>query len=151
MPEAGKGYFLEGKLGAFIFLCDVNTEQECLDRNLFGTNPGDQHTYHYSKISVGDTLFLYNFQTGLLRGTYVAETRCTMNIEPTAWKKVRKSFPWQVRVDAERAFKTPITVDDFCKIITLATTRVGLLPPPELTEQQTEQLVAVFSLKNGAS
>src|ERR1022692_2238216 len=86
-------------MGAFIFLCDFTTEQECLERKLFGTNPGEMHQHHYRKISVGDTLFLYNFETGILRGPFSATTTCKMNIEPTAWKKTRRSFPWQVRVD----------------------------------------------------
>jgi hypothetical protein len=124
-------------MASFIFLCDFSTEQECLDRKLFGTNPGDMHRHHYSKIAVGDTLFLYNFETGQLRGPFTATTTCKMNIEPTAWKKTRRSFPWQVRVDDTGAFKAGLTADELQRLVTLAPTKMGLLPPAELSEDQT--------------
>ncbi|MEX2217076.1 MAG: hypothetical protein WD768_23390, partial [Phycisphaeraceae bacterium] len=112
----------------FIFLCDMTTEQECLDRSLFGTNGGENHQHHYSKVEVGDRLFLYNFETGVLRGPYLATTPCKHNLEPTAWKKTRRSFPWQVRVDGSQAVKTPLRADDFASFIPLTSTKVGLLP-----------------------
>lgn len=121
---------------AFIFLCDFSTEQECLDRKLFGTNPGEQYEHHYSKVSVGDTLFLYNFETGQLRGPFIAMTPCKMNIEPTAWKKSRRSFPWQVRVDDSGVHRTPLSADQLRKQVGLTSTKVGLLPPSELTDEQ---------------
>ena len=123
-------------MAAFIFLCDFSTEQECLDRKLFGTIPGDVHRHHYSKIAVGDTLFLYNFETGQLRGPFTATTTCKMNIEPTAWKKTRRSFPWQVRVDDTGALKAGLTADKLRRVVTLAATKMGLLPPAELSDDQ---------------
>lgn len=134
---------------SFIFLCDFSTEQECIDRKLFGTNPGEQHQHHYSKIAIGDTLFLYNFETGQMRGPYAALTPCKMNIEPTAWKKSRRSFPWQVRVDPATAGKTPLGADELRRIVPLATTSMGLLPPAELTDEQAKQLVDAMAKKNG--
>jgi hypothetical protein len=129
---------------AFIFLCDMATEQECLDRKLLGTNPGEMHQHHYSKIKIGDTLFLYNFETGTLRGPYLAVTACQMNIEPTAWKKSRRNFPWQVRIDDGAAKTAPMGADELRKHVTLAATKLGLLPPPELTEEQTAAILAAF-------
>lgn len=132
---------------AFIFLCDLATEQECLERSLFGTNPGEQHQHHYRKIAGGETLFLYNFETGVLRGPYAAVTACKMNIEPSAWKKTRRSFPWQVRVDGSGAASTPLNADALRKIVPLYATKVGLLPPAELTDAEAEAVLAAMGLK----
>lgn len=123
-------------MAAFIFLCDLTTEQECLDRSLFGTNAGEAHRHHYSRVAVGDTLFLYNLDTGQLRGPFTATTTCQSNLEPKAWKKTRRSFPWQVRVDAGGAFPKPLTADTLAHLLPLAATAVGVLPPSELTEEQ---------------
>jgi len=128
----------------FIFLCDMSTEQECLDRSLFGTNAGENLQHHYSKVAVGDRLFLYNFETGSMRGPFIATTACTHNLEPTAWKKSRRSFPWQVRVDGSRVTKNPVRADDFARFIPLAQTKVGLLPPAELNEEQVLKLLALI-------
>ena len=132
-------------MAAFVFLCDFSTEAECLDRQLFGTNPGEQHQHHYSKVAVGDTLFLYNFETGQLRGPYRAVTACRMNIEPAAWKKSRRSFPWQVRVDGTGAAAKPLGADALRKLVPLASTKMGLLPPAELTGEQAEKVLAALS------
>jgi hypothetical protein len=135
-------------MAAFIFICDMTTEQECLDRKLFGTNPGDQHKHHYSKIAVGDTLFLYNFETGFLRGPYVAATVCKMNIEPTAWKKSRRSFPWQVRADDAGTMSRPLGADQFRRLVPLVSTNVGLLPPAELTDDQGSAILEAIQKAN---
>ncbi len=132
---------------AYIFLCDMSTEQECLDRALFGTNGGENQRLYYSKIALGDQLFLYNFETGVMRGPFTALTVCTHNLDPTAWKKTRRSFPWQVRVNVADAFKKPIRANDFASFISLASTKVGLLPPAQLTDEQTAKLLAVMTSK----
>ena len=126
---------------AYIYICDMKTEQECLDRMLFGTNAGD----NYSGVDVGDQVFLYNFELGILRGPYVATTTSIHNLEPDAWKKSRRRFPWQVRVDGGDSFKTPIRADDFVAYIQLSQTKVGLLPPTELTDEQTDQLLSAMA------
>ena len=138
-------------MAAFVFLCDLTTEQECLDRSLFGTNPGEGHRHHYSRIAEHDVLFLYNLDTGLLRGPFSASTPCTYNIEPTAWKKSKRRFPWQVRVDGSKACRVPISVDDFIRHVPLATTTAGLLPPPELTDEQASALLGDLRRKNDES
>jgi len=58
---------------AFIYLCNMATEGECLDRMLFGTNAGDS----YSALAVGDRVFLYNYELGILRGPFTATTKST--------------------------------------------------------------------------
>ena len=129
---------------SFIFLCDMSTEQECLDRHLFGTNAGENHQLHYSKVAVGDRLFLYNFETGILRGPFTALTPCTYGLDPKAWKKTRWSFPWQVRVDSSGVSTVTLRADDFASFIPLARTRIGLLPPPELSAEQVAQLLTLL-------
>ena len=131
-------------MGAFIFLCDLTTERECLDRLLVGTNPGEMHQFHYSKVAVGDMIFLYNFDLGLLRGPFTALTRCLQNIEPQAWRKTRRSFLWQVRVNASTAFPIPLKADEFKGYLPLSSTRMGLLPPAELSEDQVEKVLIGF-------
>jgi len=131
-------------LRSFIFLCDLSTEQECLDRGLFGTNAGENQHRHYSKLAVGDRLFLYNFELGTMRGPFTALTACVNNLEPTAWKRGRRSFPWQVRVEGSMASKGTARADDFAAFLPLAQTRVGLLPPPELTDEQSDRLLGLL-------
>ena len=135
-------------MGVFIFLCDFTTEAECLERKLFGTNPGERHQRHYAKIAIGDDLFLYNFETGLMRGPFKAATPCKMNIEPTAWKKTGRSFPWQVRVDDAGAYEVAIGVDELKKHVRLSSTKVGLLPPAELTNDEKSSLLEAFRKKS---
>lgn len=140
----------EPKFSSFIFLCDLATEQECLDRRLFGTNPGEAHTLHYSKVAPGDRLFLYNLEVGTLRGPFSATTSCQANIEPTAWKKTKRRFPWQVRVDDAAVMAVPLTADDLARCVPLASTRVGLLPPPELDDLQADKVLVAMRSKNPA-
>ena len=135
-------------MGAFIFLCDFTTESECLQRKLVGANTGEMHQHHYSKIQTGDTIFLYNFDTGMLRGPFTAATPCKMNIEPTAWKKTRRSFPWQVRIDDGTAFRAPLGADDLRNLVPLASTKMGLLPPPELSEDQKSKVLDAMRMRN---
>jgi hypothetical protein len=133
---------------SFIFLCDMSTEQECLDRHLFGTNAGENHQLHYSKVAVGDRLFLYNFETGILRGLFTAMTPCTYGLEPKAWKKTRRSFPWQVRVDSSGVSTITLRADDSATFILLAPTKIGLLPPSELSDKQVAQLLTLLLFHN---
>jgi len=137
-------------MAAFIFLCDLSTEQECLDRKLFGTNPGERHELHYRKVAVGDSLFLYNFETGTLRGTFTATTACQMNIEPKAWKRTRRSFPWQVRVSDVGLLEIPLRADSVSKIIPLSRTPIGLLPAVEPNDAQLESLVMALIEANSS-
>jgi hypothetical protein len=136
-------------MGTFIFLCDLNTEQECLDRRLFGTTPGESHQHHYRKIAVGDRIFLFNYEFGRLRGPFSALTACTMNIEPKAWAKTKRSFPWQVKVDDKDAYKVPLNADELHRIVPLASTKIGLLPPVELGEEQAEVVLQALRRRNG--
>jgi len=50
-----------------------------------------------------------------------------------------------VRVGGSGAFKKPARADDFARFIPLAQTKVGLLPPAELNEDQVQRLLKVMA------
>jgi len=81
---------------AYIFFCTDKTEQECLDRMLFGGKEGYKSKVPHVK--VGDLLFLYNFQSDRLHGIFTATSEAAMNIEPDAWGG---GYPWQVKVEQQ--------------------------------------------------
>lgn len=76
-------------MAGWIFVCSKNTEGECFIRRLFGDRKRIKNTKR------GDTLFLYNKDTDVLWGPFLAETDLTKDIEPNAWCG---GFPYQVRV-----------------------------------------------------
>ena len=83
---------------AFMFLCDQITEPECLEKRLVGTT--QSNALWSMTIKAGDDIYLFNFNTGLVRGPYSALTGADCH-EPTAWGG---KFPTQVRTS-----KTPST------------------------------------------
>lgn len=105
-------------MSGYIFLCSNKTENECLKRLLFGSPSLDQYLQYFSQINVGDTLFLYNYESGAIRGPYFAVTRCSIDIEPNAWTSTRpEGFKYQVRIDNSHAFSNPLRGSDVKKII----------------------------------
>ena len=134
---------------AFVFLCNANTEQECLDRSLFGTPDGKIHKLYLSRVAVGDQLFLYNYDTGTLRGPFTAKTACCSNLEPDAFKKMKNRASWQVRVDAAGQYPKPITADDLAELGLLQQAPpLGFLPPSELDSAQVYVLIEAFMRNN---
>lgn len=77
---------------AFMFLCGVETEAECLQRQLVGAS--QLNAIWPMQVMPGDDIYLFNFSTGLVRGPYVAMSRADCH-EPAAWGG---KFPVQVRV-----------------------------------------------------
>jgi hypothetical protein len=149
LKSHSRGHFEDRyRMAAFIFLCDSTTELECLDRSLFGSNPGEAHRFHYSKIAVGDTLFLYNLDLGTLRGPFAALTPCKMNIEPGAWKASRRKFPWQVRVDHTDCLENPLSANVVRALVPLAVTPVGLMPPHSLDDDQQASITEALRKRN---
>jgi hypothetical protein len=78
----------------FVMLCDVNTEEECLRRNLFGDKAN--RFQDFDEIEPGDIGFLLNFDKDELIGIFQACSKAQFNIEPTAWKG---KFAAQIRVE----------------------------------------------------
>ena len=78
----------------FIMLADTLTEQECIDRNLFGDKA--RRIDDLDEIKPGDIGFLLNIDRDELVGVFRACTEVQLGIESDAWKG---KFPAQVRVE----------------------------------------------------
>lgn len=128
----------------YIFLCDNNTENECLSRLLFGTNNTKIYESTFSKINVGDYLFLYNYDSGEIKGIFRALTRCDKNIEPDAWKDSnRRGYPWQVRVDDSMLFNSPLNRSQIEKLISFIP-KNPIYPVSIIDEKNIYQLIEKF-------
>ena len=79
---------------AFMFLCDQDTELECLRLQLLGTT--QMNALWAMRIKEGDDLYLFNFNTGTVRGPFLAISRADCH-ELKAWGG---NFPIQVRMRA---------------------------------------------------
>ncbi|XP_042011395.1 B2 protein-like isoform X1 [Salvia splendens] len=105
-------------LGGYIFVCNNDTMQEDLKRQLFGLPP--RYRDSVRAITPGLPLFLYNYTTHQLHGIFEATTFGGSNIDPTAWedKKCRgeSRFPAQVRVRA-RKLCNPLDEDAFRPVL----------------------------------
>lgn len=77
----------------WVFMCDGRTQEECLERKLFGAPKRDWR--RVSQIKKGDTLFLLNYETSWLYGVFEAVTDGMMNLDGDAFGGY---FPAQVRV-----------------------------------------------------
>merc|ERR1719183_2524515 len=86
--------------GGVIFLCDPRTEEECLQRGLFGL-PATQAQIVRAIVPESTLLFLFNVRARRMLGVFRATTWPQENIDPTAWQEegtVVSRFPLQVRV-----------------------------------------------------
>lgn len=80
-------------MNGYIFLCSNKTQDECIERGLFGG--GVDYNKVVKQVNPGDILCLYNLISHRLYGFYEATSKSSMNIVPEAWDG---KFPWQVRV-----------------------------------------------------
>ncbi|KAJ4831133.1 hypothetical protein Tsubulata_000664 [Turnera subulata] len=106
-------------LGGYIFVCNNDTMQEDLKRQLFGklklsswrNNACLPPRYRDSvrAITPGLPLFLYNYTTHQLHGIFEAASFGGSNIDPTAWEdkkcKGESRFPAQVRIRIRKVCK----------------------------------------------
>lgn len=94
-------------LGGYIFVCNNDTMQENLKRQLFGLPP--RYRDSVRAITPGLPLFLYNYTTHQLHGIFEASTFGGSNIDPTAWEdkkcKGESRFPAQVRIRIRKLSK----------------------------------------------
>ena len=84
-----------------IFKCSDRSEEECLDRMLFASDAiaKDQ----VLSIEPGDSLFLLNLDTDILKGVFKAASPGGHNIIPGAWKG---RYPYQVKAVLEGDVRT---------------------------------------------
>ncbi|OVA09527.1 Development/cell death domain [Macleaya cordata] len=94
-------------LGGYIFVCNNDTMQEDLKRQLFGLPP--RYRDSVRAITPGLPLFLYNYTTHQLHGIFEAASFGGSNIDPTAWEdkkcKGESRFPAQVRIRIRKLCK----------------------------------------------
>lgn len=94
-------------LGGYIFVCNNDTMQEDLKRQLFGLPA--RYRDSVRAITPGLPLFLYNYTTHQLHGVFEAASFGGSNIDPTAWEdkkcKGESRFPAQVRIRIRRLCK----------------------------------------------
>ncbi|KAI3909927.1 hypothetical protein MKW98_012981 [Papaver atlanticum] len=105
-------------LGGYIFVCNNETMQEDLRRQLFGLP--QKYKDSVRAITPGLPLFLYNYTAHQLHGVFQAVSFGGSNIDPTAWedKKCRgeSRFPAQVRIRVKKMCK-PLEEDSFRPIL----------------------------------
>jgi len=105
-------------LGGYIFVCNNDTMQEDLKRQLFGLP--QRYRDSVRAITPGLPLFLYNYTTHQLHGIYQAISFGGSNIDPTAWEdkkcKGESRFPAQVRIRVKKVCK-PLEEDAFRPIL----------------------------------
>ena len=105
-------------LGGYIFVCNNDTMQEDLKRQLFGLPA--RYRDSVRAITPGLPLFLYNYTTHQLHGVFEAASFGGSNIDPTAWEdkkcKGESRFPAQVRIRIRKLCK-PLEEDAFRPVL----------------------------------
>ncbi|GLT78073.1 hypothetical protein SLA2020_496190 [Shorea laevis] len=105
-------------IGGYIFVCNNDTMQENLKRQLFGLPP--RYRDSVRAITPGLPLFLYNYSTHQLHGVFEAASFGGTNIDPTAWEDKKcpgeSRFPAQVRVITRKVCE-PLEEDSFRPIL----------------------------------
>lgn len=143
-------------MNAFVFHCNSQTREECLERGLFGLVPcvsiilifcksflilkcfssinrcpsGGQYGPH-SKAKKGDLLFLADFSAWTVTGIFTAKTDAGLNHDKLAWNG---RFPWQIKVDAWNELRT-VHIDKVNEIIGLASgSKLNMLTKDQLAQ-----------------
>jgi hypothetical protein len=105
-------------VGGYIFVCNNDTMEENLKRQLFGLPP--RYRDSVRQITPGLPLFLYNYSTHQLHGVFEAASFGGTNIDPTAWEDKKNQgesrFPAQVRVITRNLYE-PLEEDSFRPIL----------------------------------
>lgn len=94
-------------LGGYIFVCNNDTMEENLKRQLFGLP--QRYRDSVRAIQPGLPLFLYNYTSHQLHGIFEASSFGGSNIDPTAWEDKKSPgesrFPAQVRIRVRKRCK----------------------------------------------
>lgn len=105
-------------VGGYIFVCNNDTMQENLKRQLFGLPA--RYRDSVRQITPGLPLFLYNYSTHQLHGVFEAASFGGTNIDPMAWEDKKNQcesrFPAQVRVVTRKVCE-PLEEDSFRPIL----------------------------------
>ncbi len=122
----------------YIFLCSDGTENECLKRKLLGG--GKSYFKHIKDLKIGDSVYLYNYNSKRLHGPFVASSVATKDIVSSAWGG---DYPWQVTFSRPRKY-LPISRDHFNSILKFS--KKGL-PLAKVSEDQMAALQNAFQSK----
>ncbi|PRQ17358.1 putative development/cell death domain-containing protein [Rosa chinensis] len=105
-------------IGGYIFVCNNDTMQENLKRQLFGLPP--RYRDSVRAITPGLPLFLYNYSTHQLHGIFEAASFGGTNFDPSAWEDKKcpgeSRFPAQVKVLTRKVCE-PLEEDSFRPIL----------------------------------
>ena len=109
------------QVDGYVFVCSNDTQEECLERKLFGTT--EDYVDRVVSIKEGDIVFLYNLDSGQLFEVFEAISTCLEKIVPSAWNG---RFPCQVKVKWKRQY-APINAKE-----------TGLYPKPIMDAMLTQ-------------
>ncbi|KAG0454591.1 hypothetical protein HPP92_023883 [Vanilla planifolia] len=105
-------------VGGYIFVCNNETMEENLKRQLFGLP--SRYRDSVRAITPGLPIFLYNYSNHQLHGIFEASSFGGTNIDPAAWEDKKhpgeSRFPAQVRVVTRKICK-PLEEDSFRPIL----------------------------------
>jgi len=127
-----KIFQLDEKVNAHIFVCTNKTEQECLQRMLFGTSK--LYADDVLAVKSGDLLFLLNVNSNVLYGVFRARSDGRKNIVPEAWKG---KYPYQVEVEPIGNIQTIEKAKDMLK-------KLGIEWHKPLDSSMTKRLLTIF-------
>lgn len=96
----------------YLFLCSNRTQNECLQKRLFGL--ARKYWGWVQQIRTGTPLFLYNIDSQTLFGPFQAVSEGRLNFDPRAWENVRPlEFPAQVIVKWDRLYELKMAYKRF--------------------------------------
>lgn len=105
-------------VGGYIFVCNNETMEENLKRELFGLPP--RYRDSVRAITPGLPIFLYNYSTHQLHGIFEAASFGGTNIDPAAWEDKKhpgeSRFPAQIKVVTRKNCE-PLEEDSFRPIL----------------------------------
>jgi hypothetical protein len=124
------------KQSGFIFLCNNDTEEECLSNNIFGALLRDEE--YFSRIQKEDLIFLYNYSSKYLWGVFIAISTIKKDVDPFLFKG---QFPLQCRVRLLTNYLISLNKNEFYSLLRWKRNK----PLPFIpTENNLEKLLKLF-------
>jgi len=99
-------------LEGYLFICSNRTQNECLQKRLFGL--ARKYWGWVQQIRIGTPLFLYNIDSKTLLGPFQAASEGRLNIDPRAWGNIGSpKFPSQVIVEWDKIHEVKMAYKTF--------------------------------------